>query len=66
MDKYDDMVLSSKNLHDELNEERKKNGLYEIPAINPKASGSTNTLGRMDKTWDNVLDFYSKLFKKKK
>lgn len=65
MDFDGDKVFSSQNLHAELNEERKKNGLPEIPAINPKASGSSNTLCRYDKSWNNVVDFYKKLFKKK-
>lgn len=66
MTKADEKILSSTNLHEEWNEERAKKGLKEMPAINPKGAGSTNTYGRMDKSWKNAPDFYAQMIKKNK
>ena len=62
-----DKILSSENFRKELNEDRKAQGLHEMPAINPgRGGGSTNTYARMDKSFDNAGDFFVKLFKRKK
>lgn len=66
MTKNDEKILSSQNLHAELNEEREKKGLKEIPAINPKGVGSTNTYCQEDKSWKSAPDFFKQMIKKNK
>ena len=61
----DNKIYTSKNLHDELNAERKRNGQEEIPAINA-LRGGTGTIARKDKSWGSVPGFFVNLFKKKK
>ena len=57
-----DKIVTSEDLREELNEERKARGEYEMPAINPGASGvSFGTLARKDKSWGNGLEFFFKL-----
>ncbi len=58
-------IVNSESIQKELNEARRKKGLPEIPAINPKGAG-TSTLARKDKSWSSVLDFLIKLMKLKK
>lgn len=60
MNDKDDKIYTSK----ELNAERKRKGLSEIPAINPCKLGNT-TIAQKDKSYSNAFDFYKKLFKKK-
>ena len=59
-----DRIITSQDLHKELNEERKKKGMTSIPAINPRGGG-TSTLARKDKSWSSVPDFFTKMLKKK-
>lgn len=59
-----DRIYTSRDLHEELNTERKRQGLDEIPAINA-LRGGTGTIARKDKSWDSVPGFFVKLFKKK-
>ena len=66
MTKNDEKILSSSNLHAEWNEERAKQGLKEMPAINPKGAGSTNTYARMDDSWKSAPGFFKQLIKGKK
>lgn len=66
MTKNNEKILSSQNLHAELNEEREKKGLKEIPAVNPKGAGSTNTYARMDDSWKSAPDFFKQMIKKNK
>ena len=66
MRKNDEKILSSQNLHEEWNEERAKSGLKEMPAINPKGAGSTNTYCRGDKSWKSAPDFFKQMFKGRK
>lgn len=66
MTKDNEKILSSQNLHAELNEEREKKGLKEIPAINPKGAGSTNTYARMDDSWKSAPDFFKQMIKNNK
>lgn len=65
MSKFDEneKIITSKTLHEDLNEERKRKGLGEIPAINSKNCGAS-TIARKDKSWNSVPDFFAKLFKK--
>lgn len=65
MSKYDeDKIYTSAELSKELNEERRKQGLSEMPAIN-SFKGGTSTIARKDKSWGSVPDFFVKMFKKK-
>lgn len=65
MSKVDnDRIYTSKDLHEELNAERKRQGLDGIPAINA-LRGGTSTIARKDKSWGSVPGFFVKLFKKK-
>ena len=66
MTKNDDKILSSSNLHAEWNEERAKKGLKEMPAINPKGAGSTNTYCQDDKSWKSAPDFFKQMIKQNK
>jgi hypothetical protein len=58
----DEKIITSETIQRELNEERKRKGLYEIPAINARR-GNTGTLARKDKSWSNLIDFIWKLMK---
>ncbi len=66
MTKDNEKILSSSNLHEEWNEERAKKGLKEMPAINPKGAGSTNTYCQADKSWKSAPDFFKQMIKGKK
>lgn len=66
MTKNDEKILSSGNLHAEWNEERKEQGLKEMPAINPKGAGSTNTYCQSDKSWKSAPDFFKQMIKGRK
>ena len=66
MTKDNEKILSSSNLHAEWNEERAKQGLKEMPAINPKGAGSTNTYCQADKSWKSAPDFFKQMIKKNK
>lgn len=63
MSKIDnDRIYTSKSLHDELNAERKRQGLGEMPVINPKGGGP-GIIARKDKSWRSVPEFFMKQFK---
>lgn len=62
-DMSDDKIINSSTIQNELNEERKRKGLHELPPVNP-INGGTSTLARKDKSWNSVPDFFRKLFKK--
>jgi len=66
MTKDDEKILSSSNLHEEWNEERREKGLKEMPAVNPKGAGSTSTYARMDDSWKSAPGFFKQLIKIKK
>lgn len=57
-------VITSKDLLNEVNEDREKQGLHEIPAVNSRSGG--NTYARLDKSFKSVPDFFVKLFGKEK
>ena len=63
LDMSDDKIINSSTIQNELNEERKRKGLHELPPVNP-INGGTSTLARKDKSWSSVPDFFRKLFKK--
>ena len=54
-------VVTSDDLLLDVNTEREKEGLHEIPAVNSRSSG-TNTYARLDKSFSSVPDFFMKLF----
>ena len=58
-------VVTSNDLLRDVNAEREKEGLHEIPAVNGRSAG-TNTYARLDKSFNSVPDFFIKLFSKKK
>lgn len=64
-DKNKDKIYTSKSLHEEMNAERRHQGLDEMPAIN-SMRGGTSTIARKDKSWGSVPGFFVKLFKKEK
>jgi len=66
MTKDNEKILSSSNLHEEWNEERREKGLKEMPAVNPKGAGSTNTYCQADKSWKSAPDFFKQMIKGKK
>ena len=57
-------VITSNDLLNEVNEEREKQGLHEIPAVNSRSGG--NTYARLDKSIKSVPDFFVKLFSGKR
>ena len=64
MTEKNDQIICSADLHRQFNEERKRQGLEEIPAgLTSCSCGSSGNLARKDKSWSNVLDFFKKLFK---
>ena len=63
IDMSDDKIINSSTIQNELNEDRKRKGLHELPPVNP-INGGTSTLARKDKSWNSVPDFFRKLFKK--
>ena len=57
-------VVTSRDLLNDINEEREKQGLYELPEVNSRSGG--NAYARLDKSFNSVPDFFIKLFSKKK
>ena len=62
----DDTVISSKDLHADMNREREAKGEDIIPAINTVQGASTSNLARRDHSWSSVPDFFIKLFRGQK
>ena len=60
-----DKVISSKDLHADMNRERAAKGEENIPAINTVQGASTSNLARRDHSWSSVPDFFIKMFRKK-
>ena len=56
-------IVTSKELLKNVNDEREKQGLHEIPAVNSRSA--SNTYARLDKSFSSVPDFFKKLFSKK-
>ena len=57
-------VVTSDDLLRDVNADREREGLHEIPAVNSRSAG-TNTYARLDKSFNSVPDFFRKLFSKK-
>ena len=53
------VAITTKDMLKDVNEERRKAELYEVPEQN------TGNLARMDKSFNNVPDFFRQLFRKK-
>ena len=62
----DDEIINSRKLHEEVNQELKKQGKSGIEAINTIGGVSTNNLARKDKSWNSVPDFFYKMIQGKK
>ena len=60
-----DKVISSKDLHEDMNRERAAKGEDNIPAINTVQGASTSNLARRDHSWSSVPDFFIKMFRRK-
>lgn len=58
-------IYSSTNLHEKLNQERRKEGKYNLPAVNP-LGGTNRNYSDKDKSFTNVADFFVKLHKREK
>ena len=58
-------VITTKEMLQDVNEEREKEGLHQIPEINSASGASTGTLARKDNSFSSVPDFFKKLFSKK-
>ena len=63
-DKDDETVITSSDLHDSMNRERKAKGDAALPSINNVQGASSNNLARRDHSWSSVPDFFIKLFRK--
>ena len=61
-EKNDDIITSS-DLHEQMNRENEKEGKTTIPAINATMGTSTNNLARRDKSWSSVPDFFRQLIR---
>ena len=62
-DKKTDDIVTSKDLHEQMNRENAKDGKTTIPAINATMGTSSNNLARRDKSWSSVPDFFIQLVK---
>ena len=57
-----DEIITSHSLHDELNDERRREGKSDLPEINA-CSASSGNLARKDTSWNSVPGFFAKLVK---
>ena len=57
-------VITSRDLHNSMNRERKSKGEATLPSINNVQGVSSNNLARRDHSWSSVPDFFIKLFRK--
>ena len=62
--KDDESVITSSDLHDSMNRERREKGDAALPSINSVQGASSNNLARRDHSWSSVPDFFVKLFRK--
>ena len=56
-------IYSSQNLHQKLNEERRREGKTAVQAINNMGGANSGTMASQDRSWDNVADFFVKMGK---
>ena len=64
-DKGGETTVSSRDLHESMNRERKAKGESSLPAINNVQGASSNTLARQDHSWSSVPDFFIKMIRRK-
>lgn len=64
--KQENQAITSQKLHEEWTEERKRQGMKEIPPINNAMGTSTGNLASADKSWKNAPDFFVKMLQKEK
>ena len=57
-------IKSSKELHAEMNAERAKEGLAEMPVMNNHGT-SSGAIARKDKEFKGIIGTYKEAFKKK-
>ena len=57
-------AVTTEDLRAQMNRERQKEGLHQLPALNSKSGG--NGYARLDKSFKSAPDFYRQLLKKKK
>ncbi|MDD4200676.1 MAG: hypothetical protein PHS19_04730 [Eubacteriales bacterium] len=62
----DNEVMSSENLHKELNEERAREGKEKLKAVNPLGGATNRNYSDKDKSFKNPFDFFYKLAKRGK
>lgn len=65
MSNHNEIIVTSKTLTEELNEERKKEGLNEIRPINGMKGMSTGAYACKDRSFNSSLDFFMQMFGKK-
>ena len=53
--------MTTKEMLQDVNDEREKEGLHQIPEINSASGASTGTLARKDNSISSVPDFFKKL-----
>ena len=58
-------VSTTKTMLKDVNEEREKQGLHQVPEINSASGANTGAMARKDKSFNSVPDFFVKLFSKK-
>ena len=58
-------TVSSRDLHESMNRERKAKGESSLPAINNVQGASSNNLARQDHSWSSVPDFFIKMIRRK-
>ena len=58
-------VITTKSMLNDINVEREKKGLHQVPEINNASGANTGTIARKDKSYKSVPDFFIKLFSKK-
>ena len=64
MSNNEEKILTSQTLTEELNEDRRKAGLHELPAVN-SMKGSTGAYARKDKSFNSSFDFLRQMLGKK-
>jgi len=58
-------IITTKDMLRDVNQERREQGLYELPELNDAAGVNTGRLARMDNSFKSAPDFFRQLLKKK-
>ena len=58
-------AVTTKDMLRDVNQERREQGLYELPELNDAAGVNTGRLARMDNSFKSVPDFFRQLLSKK-